>query len=322
VSALDQAAAAASATGYPIVLKAAAGGGGRGITLVRGPDELREAFSTTRATARAVFGDDRVYVEKYVDACRHIEIQVIADAHGEVIHLGERDCSVQRFYQKLVEESPAPGLPAASRARAAEAAVRGAAVLGLRGAATFEFLAEPDGAVHFIEVNARLQVEHPVTEMVTGLDIVREQLLVAGGERLSVTQDEVAVRGAAIECRINAEDPAGRFRPAAGRLAEFRLPGGPWTRVDTGYEAGSVIPRFYDSLIAKVIVWAPDREQAIRRADRALGELRADGPGVATTTGFLRRVLREPAFRAGRHTTGLVAEMLSANDHNGAVHDH
>ncbi|MFJ1760852.1 acetyl/propionyl/methylcrotonyl-CoA carboxylase subunit alpha [Amycolatopsis sp. NPDC088138] len=294
--------------GLPVIIKAAAGGGGRGMAVVREWDDLVPAFRTTRATARGVFNDDRVYLERFWEDARHIEIQVLADGHGNVVHLGERDCSVQRRHQKLVEESPAPGLSPQLRARLTAAAVRGAAAVGYTGVGTFEFLVHRDEAA-FIEVNCRIQVEHPVTEAVTGIDLIREQLRVAAGLPLSLTQDEVRPSGVAIECRVNAEDPARDFAPCPGELTEFVPPGGPFVRVDTHAYPGWSVPPYYDSLLAKVIVWAPTRDQAIARMTRALGEFRVRGPGVRTTTGVLRDIMGHPVFRAGTHSTSFLRDL-------------
>ncbi|MFG2823884.1 acetyl/propionyl/methylcrotonyl-CoA carboxylase subunit alpha [Kitasatospora sp. NPDC048365] len=299
----------ADRVGYPVILKAVAGGGGRGMAVVRDGDQLAPAFQDTRAHARAVFGDDRLYLERYVDGARHIEVQVLCDRHGNAVHLGERDCSVQRRHQKLIEESPAPNLPRALRDRICAAAVQGALAAGYVGAGTFEFVLASDGGFFLMEVNCRLQVEHPVTEMVTGIDLVREQLRIAAGEPLGYGQQDVVVRGHAVEARVNAEDPERDFVPTPGLLSEFTPPGGPFVRVDTHAYPGWVVGPDYDSLLAKTIAWAPDREQAVARLDRALAEFRIDGPGVRTTAGYLRRTLADPRYRAGQHTTGLVAAM-------------
>ncbi|WP_329561498.1 acetyl-CoA carboxylase biotin carboxylase subunit [Kitasatospora sp. NBC_01266] len=296
--------------GYPVILKAVAGGGGRGMAVVRDADDLRLAYRETQAHARAVFGDDRLYLERFVEDARHVEVQVLCDTHGSVIHLGERDCSVQRRHQKLIEESPAPGLPDELREAIRAAAVRGAAAVGFVGAGTFEFVLTPDHEFYLMEINCRLQVEHTVTELVTGVDIVREQITIAAGLPLSVRQEEVGIRGVAIECRVNAEDPDRDFAPAPGLLAEFVPPGGPFVRVDTHAFPGWRVGPDYDSLLAKTSVWAPDRDQAIARMDRALGEFQIAGAGVRTTLGFLRETLAHPLFRAARHTTGLVGSRL------------
>ncbi|MCX4744164.1 acetyl-CoA carboxylase biotin carboxylase subunit [Kitasatospora sp. NBC_01287] len=304
----------AQQVGYPVILKAVAGGGGRGMAVVREADGLRLAYAETQAHARAVFGDERLYLERFVEDARHVEVQVLCDRHGTAIHLGERDCSVQRRHQKLIEESPAPELPPALREAMWAAAVRGASAVGFVGAGTFEFVLTPEHEFFLMEINCRLQVEHPVTELVTGVDIVREQINVAAGLPLSVRQEEVSCRGVALECRVNAEDPAREFAPAPGLLTEFVPPGGPFVRVDTHACPGWRIGPDYDSLLAKVAVWAPDREQAVARMDRALGEFRVAGAGVRTTLGFLRTTLAHPVFRAARHTTGLVATMAEEAD--------
>jgi acetyl-CoA carboxylase, biotin carboxylase subunit len=298
--------------GFPVVIKAAAGGGGRGIHVVTSPGDLATAYATARAAAHALFGDSRVYLEKYLRSARHVEVQVIADQHGHVVHLGERDCSVQRRHQKLVEETPAPGLSDGLRAGLAAAAVRGARSAGYVGAGTFEFLVDDSGGFYFMEVNCRLQVEHPVTELVTGIDLVREQIRVAAGLPLSFGQDEVRPRGVALECRVNVEDPERDFAPAPGRLTTFRPPGGPFVRVDTHGFPGYRVPASYDSLLAKLSVWAPDRGQAVQRMRRALAEFDIAGDGVHSTIGFLDRVMAHPDFRAAAHDTSIVPRMLSA----------
>jgi acetyl-CoA carboxylase biotin carboxylase subunit len=294
--------------GYPVIIKAVAGGGGRGMTVVREPRHLVRAYRATRASAQAVFGDGRVYLERYCDRARHVEIQILADRHGNVVHLGERDCSVQRRHQKLVEEAPAPNLPDSLCAEMAAAAVEGARTVGYEGAGTFEFVVS-DNRFYFMEINCRIQVEHPVTEMVTGVDLVREQIRVAAGHPLALRQDDLVLRGVSIECRVNAEDPARDFAPAAGQLTDFVPPGGPFTRVDTHAYSGWRITSDYDSLLAKVVVWGPDRQQAIARMDRALAEFRIRGHGVRTTLPVLRQVLAEPRFVAGEHETGLIAQL-------------
>jgi acetyl-CoA carboxylase biotin carboxylase subunit len=296
--------------GYPVIIKAAAGGGGRGMGIVHEPTDFARTYQQTKATALQLFGDGRVYVERYLASARHVEIQVLADKHGNAIYLGERDCSVQRRHQKLVEEAPAPGLPADLTKRMGEAAVRGVLATGYVGAGTFEFLVDTENDFYFMEVNCRIQVEHPVTEMVTHTDLIAEQLRVASGERLSITQDDVRVTGAAIECRVNVEDPKRDFAPAPGLLETFVPPGGPFVRVDTHGFTGYKVPAAYDSLLAKVIVWAPDRTQAIARMRRALAEFDVDGPGVHTTREFLDQVLSDQEFAEGKHDTGLVARLL------------
>jgi len=299
----EEAMEVAAEIGFPVIIKAVAGGGGRGMTVVSEPAAFRAAYAETRAHAQAVFGDGRVYVERYLPRARHVEVQVLCDAYGTGVHLGERDCSVQRRNQKLIEETPAPGLPAELTEAIAEAALHGAKAIEFTGAGTFEFLVADDGSFWFMEANARIQVEHPVTEMTTGVDLIREQLTVAGGGRLSVDQPDVVPRGAAIECRVNAEDPDRGFAPASGTLDVFAAPGGPFTRTDTHAYAGMRFPPYYDSLLAKVITWGPDRDAALDRMDRALGEFAIDGHGIRTTIPFLREVIAAPEFRAGRHTT-------------------
>ena len=292
--------AIADEIGYPVIIKAAAGGGGRGMTVVHAAEEFAEAFTATRAVARAVFRDPAVYVERYLTRARHVEVQVLCDGHGAGIHLGERDCSLQRRHQKLLEEGPAAHLTPEQRADLGALAVRGALSVGFTGAGTMEFLVDDAGA-YFMEMNARIQVEHPVTELLTGVDLVREQLLVAGGRRLHLQQEDVVTRGAAIECRINAEDPTRGFAPAPGHLDVLQVPGGPWTRFDTGYRQGDDVSPHYDPLLGKLVVWAPDRDQAVRRMDRALAELRVEGPALHTTIALQRAMLRHPDVRADRH---------------------
>ncbi|GGL01939.1 acetyl-CoA carboxylase biotin carboxylase subunit [Sphaerisporangium melleum] len=306
-----EAARTAAAIGYPVVVKAAAGGGGRAMTVVHEPGDFARAHAATRRDALALFGDPRVYVERYLDAARHVEVQVLADGHGNVVHLGARDCTVQRRRQKLIEETPPPTLTAAAVERLGALTVRAALTAGYVGAGTFEYVLDEHGACHFIEVNCRLQVEHPITEMVTGVDLVREQLLIAAGRPLSLRQQDIVSRGVAIECRVNAEDPSRGFLPTAGTIEHFVPPGGPFTRVDTHASAGARVTADYDPLIAKVAVWAPDRAQALARADRALEEMVVQGPGVRTGLPFLREVLAHPLFRYAKHTTGLVDQMMS-----------
>ena len=297
--------------GYPVIIKAAMGGGGRGLMVVHDTAGFARSFREARAHSQALFGDGRVYVERYLTQGRHVEVQVLADTAGNVLHLGERDCSLQRRHQKLVEETPAPRLPAEALAAMRQAAVNGARVAGYVGAGTFEFIVDARGNFYFLEVNCRIQVEHPVTEMVTGVDIVAEQIRVAAGEPLSLRQQDISPRGVAIECRINGEDPYRGFAPAPGTLTEFTPPGGPFVRVDTFMRSGSRISPAYDSMIAKVIVWAPSRDEAIARMRRALAEFRISGKGIATTAGFLADIIDHPAYRNGTHDTGLVEKVLA-----------
>ena len=298
----------ADAVGYPAMIKAAGGGGGRGMRVVSAPGELDEAIATTRNEAQRAFGNPDLYLEKFLVAPRHVEIQVLCDAHGHAFWLGERDCSIQRRNQKVVEEAPAPGIArdaiAAIGARCVEACRR----IGYRGAGTFEFLFE-DGAFHFIEMNTRLQVEHPVTEETCGIDIVEAQLRVARGEELRLVQDAIARHGHAIEVRVNAEDPA-TFAPSAGRIARWDLPGGIGIRVDTHAVAGDVVPPHYDPLIAKLVVSGPDRDVAIARAEGALREFRVEG--IRTNIPLALAILRAPAFRAGGASIRFLEDFLRA----------
>ena len=292
--------AAAEEMGYPILLKASAGGGGKGMRLVRRPEDLEDSFGAAAAEAQAAFGDPRLYVEKAVSPARHVEIQVLCDEHGDVLTLGERECSIQRRHQKLIEESPSAALTPESREAMEAAAERACRAVGYRNAGTFEFLLGPDGSFYFIELNARLQVEHPVTELVTGIDIVREQLRVAAGDPL-VVAGRAPRRGHAIEIRLNAEDPDHDFRPSPGLIEHFRPPEGPGVRVDTFLESGAVIPPYYDSMIAKVIVWDTDRPAALARAERALKETVVEG--VPTTRELALEVLASEPFRSGDYST-------------------
>jgi acetyl-CoA carboxylase, biotin carboxylase subunit len=295
-----QAGAAAAEIGFPILLKASAGGGGKGMRLVRRAEELDEAFATAAGEAGAAFGDSTMYVEKAVVPARHVEIQVLCDHHGNVLTLGERECSIQRRHQKLIEESPSTALTPELREAMEAAAERACRAVGYRNAGTFEFLLGPDGSFYFIELNARLQVEHPVTELCTGIDIVREQLLIASGEELSLT-GRAPRRGHAIEIRLNAEDPEHDFRPSPGRLTRFETAQGPGVRTDTFVEQGSTIPPYYDSLIAKLIVWDSGRDAAIARALRTLRETLVEG--VPTTRQLALEVLASEPFRSGEYST-------------------
>jgi acetyl-CoA carboxylase biotin carboxylase subunit len=305
---LAQARELAPEIGFPIFLKAAAGGGGRGMRLVPSLSELDSAFATASAEADAAFGDGSLYLEKALVPARHVEIQVLADGRGGVLTLGERECSIQRRHQKLVEESPSPALTPETREAMEAAAERACVATGYINAGTLEFLLGADGLFYFIELNARLQVEHPVTELVTGIDIVREQLRIAAGEPLTET-GRAPRTGHAIEIRINAEDPANGFSPSPGGIERLRLPGGPGVRLDTHVEAGATIPPYYDSLIAKLVVWAVDRPSAIARGLRALGELEIEG--LETTRSFAIDALRSEAFASGEYTTSFLDEYLS-----------
>ncbi|MEO5510252.1 MAG: acetyl-CoA carboxylase biotin carboxylase subunit [Longimicrobiales bacterium] len=294
----DAAAAEAVAEqfGYPVLLKAAAGGGGKGMRVVHERSELARAFAAATHEATAAFGDGSVYLEKYLDRPRHIEIQVLADTHGNTLYLGERDCSVQRRHQKMIEEAPSPAISPDVRARMGEAATAAARAVGYTNAGTIEFLFQ-DGEFFFLEMNTRIQVEHPVTELVTGLDLVQWQIRIAAGEPLPFAQSEIELRGHAMECRITSEDPANGFLPSTGHITELSVPSGPGVRWDGGVLEGGEISRFYDPLIGKLIVHAPDRASAVARMQRALGELRVSG--VESSVPFHTAVLLEPDFRAG-----------------------
>jgi acetyl-CoA carboxylase biotin carboxylase subunit len=281
--------------GYPVIIKAAAGGGGRGMRVVHNEAALVNSVQITRSEAAVAFGSDVVYMEKYLQRPRHVEIQVIADGNGHAIHLGDRDCSLQRRHQKVIEEAPAPGIDEQARQEVAEACVNACKKIGYRGAGTFEFLYE-DGCFYFIEMNTRVQVEHPVTELITGVDIVREQLRIASGLPISVAQEDVEFRGHALECRINAEDPQ-TFLPSPGKISTFHAPGGPGIRVDSHIYDGYTVPPFYDSLIAKVISYGEDRDQAMARMRQALDELVIGG--IRTNTQLHRELVRDASFIAG-----------------------
>jgi acetyl-CoA carboxylase, biotin carboxylase subunit len=297
--------AAADELGYPVLLKAASGGGGKGMRLVSGPEELEGAFQTAAAEADAAFGDAGLYLEKAIAPARHVEIQVLADRDGGVLTLGERECSIQRRHQKLIEESPSPALSPEKRETMEAAAERACRHIGYENAGTFEFLVGPDSSFYFMELNARLQVEHPVSELVTGIDLVREQLRIAGGERLDRT-GRAERRGHAIEIRINAEDPTRDFAPSPGNVTRLRAPLGPGVRLDTHLEDGGIVPPYYDSLLGKLIVWDEDRPGAIARALRALGELAVEG--VPTTRETAIEILRSEEFASGRYSTTFLAE--------------
>ena len=303
--------------GYPVLLKAAAGGGGKGIRFVHRAEDLEAALRLARSEALGAFGDATVYIEKAVVPARHIEVQIFGDSHGNVIHFGERECSIQRRHQKLIEESPSPALDEPTRARLLESAVRLAKAVNYTNAGTAEFLLGPDGQFYFLEVNARLQVEHPVTEWRVGLDLVREQLRVAAGLPLSVRQEDVVFRGHAIEARISAEDPFNRFLPASGTVAALRDPAGPGVRMDSGLYEGMKIPLFYDPLLAKLICWGQDRDEAIARLRRALDEYVIEG--VRTTIPFAQWLMRHPRFLAGDFSTDFIAEEWKPDERNEAA---
>jgi acetyl-CoA carboxylase, biotin carboxylase subunit len=304
-----EAANAADELGFPVLLKAAAGGGGKGMRLVRAPEELGGAFSTASAEAEASFGDGRLYVEKAIVPARHIEIQVLSDTQGGVLTLGERECSVQRRHQKLIEEAPSPALTPELREEMESTVARAARSIGYTNAGTFEFLLGSGGSFYFIELNARLQVEHPVSELVSGIDLVHEQIRIAADEPLERT-GRAERRGHALEVRVNAEDPERGFLPAPGTVTRFRPPLGPGVRVDTYLEEGSVVPPYYDSLLAKVIVWAPDRDRALARSLRALNEFEV--AGIPTTIGAAAQVIRSEGFARGDYSTSYLDDVVGA----------
>ncbi|MCW6037273.1 acetyl-CoA carboxylase biotin carboxylase subunit [Spirulina subsalsa FACHB-351] len=305
----QEALATAQDIGYPVMLKATAGGGGRGMRLVRDASELVRMFQAAQGEAEAAFGNAGVYLEKFVENPRHIEFQILADSHGNVVHLGERDCSIQRRHQKLLEEAPSPVLSPELRQKMGEAAVKAAQSINYVGAGTVEFLVDRYGSFYFMEMNTRIQVEHPVTEMVTGLDLIAEQIRVAQGEKLRFSQKDILLKGHAIECRINAEDPDHNFRPHPGRISAYLPPGGPGVRMDSHVYTDYEIPPYYDSLIGKLIVWGPTREAAIKRMRRALRECAVTG--VPTTIGFHQRILEHPAFLSGEVYTNFIQEHMS-----------
>ena len=298
----------AAEIGYPVIIKATAGGGGRGMRLVREESEFVRMFQAAQGEAEAAFGNGGVYLEKFIERPRHIEFQILADNYGHVIHLGERDCSIQRRHQKLLEEAPSPFLNPKLRQKMGDAAIKAAKSINYTGAGTVEFLVDASGNFYFMEMNTRIQVEHPVTEMITGLDLITEQIRIAQGEKLSLTQSQVNLNGHAIECRINAEDPDQNFRPHPGKISGYLPPGGPGVRVDSHVYTDYEIPPYYDSLIGKLIVWAPNRELAIKRMKRALKECAITG--IPTTIDFHRRILETPAFLAGDVYTNFIEEHL------------
>ena len=306
----DEIAQIAESIGYPVIVKASAGGGGRGMRVANNLNDLEKSVTAARTEAEAAFGDGGVYLEKYLEEPRHVEIQVLADQHGHAVYLGERDCSIQRRHQKLVEETPCPVLTGNMRRQMGEAAVRAAQSVSYSGAGTVEFLLDKSGSYYFIEMNTRIQVEHPVTEWVTGIDMVAAMIDIAAGAPLFCRQEEIAPRGVAIECRINAEDPDHDWRPCPGRVTGYLPPGGFGVRVDSGIYIGYEIPHYYDSLIAKLITWGNDRQEAIRRMQRALGEFRIDG--VVTTIPFLQRIMKNVWFQRGETYTNFIQRRLES----------
>ena len=294
----------ATAAGYPVLLKPSAGGGGRGMRLVRSPREMETSLPLARSEAQAAFGDDSVYFERWIEESRHVEVQVLIDQHGNGIHLGERDCSVQRRHQKIIEEAPSPAMNDEARERLRDLAIRSVLAAGYESAGTLEFLLDGDGSFYFIEINCRIQVEHPITEMLTGIDLIAAQIRLASGEPLALRQEQVQLRGHAIEFRINAEDPGDNFAPQTGTVEELQLPGGPGVRVDTHLYPGYEVPPYYDSLLAKLIVWGETREIALARSRRALAEFQVTG--IKTNLPFHRGIIDNAAFLEGAVSTNLL----------------
>lgn len=293
--------------GYPVIIKAALGGGGKGMRTAYSPEEFEQSFQTAQKEAQMAFGDGTMYIEHYVENPRHIEFQILADHYGNVIHLGERDCSIQRNHQKMIEESPSVALSEELRAEMGKAAVKAAKAAGYVNAGTIEFLLDKNGSFYFMEMNTRIQVEHPVTEWVTGIDLVKEQIRIASGEKLSYTQEEVRLDGHAIECRINAENPEKGFRPSPGTITDMYLPGGKGIRIDSAVYSGYCIPPYYDSMIAKLIVWAENRQEAIRKMQNALGETVIEG--IDTNIDYQYEILNHPDYLSGNVDVGFIQKM-------------
>jgi len=298
----------AESVGYPVMLKASGGGGGKGLRLVRSGEELESALRTTRSEAFAAFGDDTIYIEKFVDSPHHVEIQVLADRHGNAVYLGERDCTIQRRHQKVIEECPSPIIDSDLRQRMGEAALKVVKAANYYNAGTVEFLVDSQRRFYFLEMNTRLQVEHPVTEMVTGLDLVRLQIMVAEGETLPIRQNEVSLRGAAVECRIYAEDPDNNFYPSPGKILRLRTPSGPGVRDDSGVYEGWTVPIEYDPLISKLVAWGQTRDEAIDRMRRALQEYHVEG--IKSNVSFFHEILKDADFRKGEFDTGFIDKWL------------
>ena len=311
LSSVEEAYEMAQEIGYPVIIKATAGGGGRGMRLVENKANLEKMFKAAQGEAEAAFGNDGLYMEKFIKKPRHVEIQILADRSGNVVHLGERDCSVQRRHQKLLEESPSPAINHSLRKKMGNAAIAAAKSISYEGAGTVEFLVDDDNNFYFMEMNTRIQVEHPVTEMVTGVDLIAEQIKIAGGENLQFNQEDIQLNGHAIECRINAEDPSHNFRPSPGKITGWLPPGGPGVRVDSHVYTGYEIPPFYDSLIGKLIVWGKDRNTAIKRMNRALNECAVTG--IPTTINFHLSLLNKRKFMEGKIHTKYVEEELLPN---------
>lgn len=312
INSKDQALSLAKKIGYPLMLKAKAGGGGKGMRICHSDVRLVSALMTAQAEAKASFGDSEVYLERFIQNPRHIEVQIAADNYGNVIYLGERDCSIQRRHQKIIEETPSPAVNNSLRRKIGELAVRGAKHMNYNSVGTIEFLLDEDGHFYFMEMNTRIQVEHPVTEEVTGIDLVKSQILTAAGEKLKIRQGDVHINGSSIECRINAEDPENNFMPSPGNIEFCYIPGGKDVRVDTHIYSGYTIPPYYDSLIAKLITRGVSRHQALDKMERALGEFLIEP--VKTTVGFCKKVIIDPDFRSGKYNTGFLDKFLTAEE--------
>ena len=308
VSKCSEAIEQANQIGYPILLKAAAGGGGKGMRIVNSANEIEQLLKMARSEAKSAFGDDRIYIEKYVENPRHIEFQIFADQHGNIVHLGERECSIQRRHQKVIEESPSPIVDPEMRERMGQAAIKAAQAANYVNAGTVEFLVDNEKNFYFLEVNTRLQVEHPVTEMVTGFDLAKEQIRIANGEKLSFKQNEIKMRGAAIECRIYAEDPENNFLPSIGSIQSYREPNGPGIRVDSGFYKGDTVSIYYDPLISKLVSWGKDRSEAVQRMKRALTEYHISG--VQTVIPFHKKVMDQPDFLNGDISTHFIQDKM------------
>ena len=313
----ETAAAIAAEIGFPVLLKAAAGGGGKGMRIVEGKKDFSQAFSMARSEAKNAFGDERIYVEKYVKNPHHVEIQILGDHYGSMVYFGERDCSIQRRHQKVIEESPSTIISEATRRKMGESAVNLAKKAGYSNAGTVEFLVDNDGDFFFLEVNTRLQVEHPVTEAVSGIDLVRAQIRVAQGDRLEISQQDIHSRGHAVECRIYAEDPSNDFFPSTGRLDRYRLPSGPRIRIDNGAQEGDTVQIYYDPMLAKIVSWGPTRGEAIAAMKRALSEYEITG--IQSTIPFCQYVLGHTVFVDGKHDTGFVNQYFRAKYLNAAL---
>ena len=307
---MDKARAIALEIGYPVIIKASSGGGGRGMRVVWNEEELAKAIGAAKAESKGAFGDDAVYMEKYIVNPRHIEIQIMGDEHGNIVHLGERDCSLQRRHQKMIEESPSPVISNEQRRSMGNDAVKAAKAVNYSNAGTVEFIMDSNGSYYFIEMNTRIQVEHPVTEMVTGVDLVKEQIKVAAGQKLSFTQDDIHIVGHSIECRINAENPNFNFRPCAGTISGLHLPGGRNVRVETAIYDGYNVPHTYDSMLVKIITYGKDREEAINVMRRALGELQIEG--IDTNTDFQYGLIHTPQFETGDFDTSFIERELES----------